>query len=128
MHWFGLLAILAYLGLSYLSSDHNIGTFVSYQNIEILIIMSFFFTLGILFSNSERIVKVISNTRNVILKGAISAYSMLSGAKIKKQDSLFCSRCLRGVHKIEFAELQHVEETEIPLCPFCGYENWISVT
>jgi hypothetical protein len=128
MHWFGLLAILAYLGLSYLSSDQNIGTFMSYQNIEILIIISFFFALGILFSNSERIVKVVSNTRIAILKGAISAYSMLSGAKIKKEDSLFCSRCLRGVHKIEFAELQHVEDTETPLCPFCGYVNWVSVS
>ena len=90
--------------------------------------MSFFFALGILFSNSEKIVKVVSNTRAVIIKGAISAYSMLSGVKIKKEDSLFCSRCLRGVHKIEFAELQHVEDTETPLCPFCGYENWVSVT
>ncbi len=101
---------------------------MSYQNIEIMIIMSFFFTLGILFSNSEKVVKVVSNTRIAILKGAISAYSMLSGAKIKKEDSLFCSRCLRGVHKIEFAELQFVEDTEITLCPYCGYENWVTVS
>ena len=90
--------------------------------------MSFFFVLGISVSNSEKVVKAVSNTRTVILKGAINAYSMLSGAKIKKEDSLFCSRCLRGVHKVEFAELQHVEDRETPLCPYCGYENWVVIS
>jgi hypothetical protein len=100
----------------------------SYQNLELLIIVCFFFILGILFSNSTQVVKAVSTTRTVILKGVLSAYSMLTGAKIKKEESLFCSRCLRGVHQIEFAELQHVENTDNPLCPFCGYENWIAVT
>ncbi|MHA2175096.1 MAG: zinc ribbon domain-containing protein [Candidatus Hodarchaeales archaeon] len=118
LHWIGLLAILVYLWLTGLSS---------YQNIELLIIVSFFFVLGILFSNSEQVMKAVSDTRNIILKGAISAYSMLTGAKIKKEESVFCSRCLRGVHQVEFAELQHVEDTDNPLCPFCGYENWVTV-
>ncbi|MHA2110319.1 MAG: zinc ribbon domain-containing protein [Candidatus Hodarchaeales archaeon] len=122
IHWFGLLAIIGYiLNSGYLDSDF-------YRNTELLIIIIFFFVLGLVTSRSEQVVRVINNTRKIILKGAISAYSMLSGAKIKRHDSLFCSRCLRGVHKIEFAELQHVEDTETPLCPFCGYENWVSVT
>ena len=119
VHWFGLLAIFAYLGLTGLSS---------YQNIGILIIVSFFFVLGILFSNSEKVVKAISNTRTTILMGAISAYSMLTGAKIKKEESIFCSRCLRGVHRIEFAELQEVEDTNNPLCPFCGFGSWVTTS
>ena len=119
IHWVGLLAILAYLGLTGLSS---------YQNIELLIIMSFFFFLGLVTSRSERVVGAINNARTIILKGAISAYSMLTGAKIKKEESVFCSRCLRGVHRIEFAELQHADETENPLCPFCGFENWVTVS
>ena len=66
-------------------------------------------------------------TRKFLLKGVINAYSMLSGTKIKTEEAKFCSRCLRSVHKIEYEELRHVEQKQIPECPYCGYENWISV-
>ena len=117
-HWIGLLAILVYLWLT---------GFSTYQNIELLIIMSFFFILGVLYSNSERINKVVSGTRITILKGVISAYSMLTGTRIKTEEAIFCSRCLRGVHEIEYEELKHVEQKQIPECPYCGHENWVTV-
>ena len=118
-HWLGLLAVFAHLWFT--------GVF-SYQNLELLIIMSYFFVLGILFLKSKQVAKAVSNTRAIILKGAISAYSMLTGVKIKKEESLFCSRCLRGVHQIEFTELQSIENTNNPPCPYCGYQNWIAIT
>ncbi len=117
-HWIGLLAILVYLWLT---------GFSTYQNIELLIIMSFFFILGILYSNSERMNKVVSSTRVTILKGVISAHSMLTGTRIKTEEAIFCSRCLRGVHEIEYEELKHVEQKQVPECPYCGHENWVTV-
>jgi hypothetical protein len=119
-HWFGLLAIIAFLCLTGFSTDNH------YRNIELIIIMSFFFVLGILTTRSERFIRTINTTRTTVLKGAISAYSMLTGVKIKKEESIFCSRCLRGVHKIEFEELKEVEDTDQPLCPYCNHKNWVS--
>ncbi|MHA2108836.1 MAG: hypothetical protein ACW99R_14130 [Candidatus Hodarchaeales archaeon] len=119
VHWIGLLAILPYLWFT---------NYSTYQNIELLIIMGFFFSLGVLFTYSEKSVKAISTTRDFVVKGIISAYSMLSGSRIKPEEAIFCSRCLRGVHEIEYEELKHVEQKQIPECPYCGYENWISVS
>jgi len=122
IHWFGLLAIFGYiLNSRFLPSEF-------YRNTKLIIIILFFFFLGILTSRSEKVVGVINSSRTIILKGAISAYSMLTGTRIKKEESIFCSRCLRGVHKIEFVELQHVQDRENPLCPYCGHENWVTVT
>jgi hypothetical protein len=119
LHWVGLVC-----GLLYFTS----GQLQSALSIEFLLIIGFFFCLGILFTHSERISNTVNNSRVVLLKGTISAYSMLTGVKIKKEESIFCSRCLRGVHQVEFAELQHVEQTDTPPCPYCNYQNWITVT
>lgn len=117
VHWIGLLSILIYVFVFNLSADQL------YINIELLFIILFFFFLGVIFLHTERATKIIGNTRNYILKGVISSYSMLSGAKIKVNESIFCSRCLRGVAVTEFAEMKVAKESSIPLCPFCGFEN-----
>ncbi|MHA1976488.1 MAG: zinc ribbon domain-containing protein [Candidatus Hodarchaeales archaeon] len=122
IHWIGLFAAFGYIILVGVSSTNN------FINLELLIVMGFFFSLGVLFSQSERSSKVLITTRNFVLKGVISAYSMLSGTRIKTEEATFCSRCLRGVHKIEYEELRHVEQKQIPECPYCGHENWISVS
>jgi len=121
VHWIGLLSILIYVFVFNLSADQL------YINIELLFIILFFFFLGVIFLHTERATKIIGNTRNYILKGVISSYSMLSGAKIKVNESIFCSRCLRGVAVTEFAEMKVAKESSIPLCPFCGFENWVTV-
>ncbi len=104
----------------------------TYIEILVLIIIniavfSFLWLLNSFFLHSERATEIIGNTRNYILKGVISSYSMLSGAKIKVNESIFCSRCLRGVAVTEFAEMKVAKESSIPLCPFCGFENWVTV-
>jgi len=121
VHWIGLLSILIYVFVFNLSIDQL------YINIELLLIILFFFFLGVIFLHSERAAEIIGSTRNSILKGVISSYSMLSGAKIKVNESIFCSRCLRGVAVIEFAEMKIAKESSIPLCPFCGFENWVTI-
>ena len=120
VHWIGLLSILIYVFVFNLSIDQL------YINIELVLIILFFFFLGVIFLHSEHATEIIGNTRNRLLKGVISSYSMLSGAKIKVNESIFCSRCLRGVAVTEFAEMKIAKESSIPLCPFCGFENWVT--
>jgi hypothetical protein len=121
IHWIGLLSILGYIfGLNFTTDQFFINT-------ELLIIILFFFFLGVIYFHSDRATKVIGGTRDFVLRGVINTYSMLSGAKIKVNESIFCSRCLRGVQKIEFEELKVVKESLTPPCPFCGFENWVAI-
>ncbi len=121
IHWIGLFSILFYVfGLNFTSDQFYINT-------ELLIVILFFFFLGVIYYHSDRVTEVIGGTRDFILRGVINTYSMLSGAKIKVDESIFCSRCLRGVEKIEFEELKIVKKSLTPPCPFCGFENWVTI-
>ncbi len=119
LHFLGLFAAFGYIYLMEIDQSNN------FINIELLIIMGFFFSLGVLVTQTEKASQVLHKSQSSMLRGVISAYSMLSGTKIRIHESKFCSRCLRGVHEIEFEELRQVEQKDIPDCPYCGHRNWI---
>jgi len=51
---------------------------------------------------------------------------MLSGARMDFNQSIFCSRCLRGVEKSEFKSLITMKGSVNPPCPFCSSTSWIA--
>lgn len=120
LHWLGIASFIIYLSYCNL--------LLSNCNIELLLMTGFFFTLGIILPQKGRINKVINNSRKFVLKQTISLYSMLSGNKINPSEAIFCSRCLRGIKRDEFASLCEVKNTYSPECPFCQNIDWMNVT
>lgn len=118
IHWVGLIGLILLLFIS----DYNF-----YINIELLIIIGFFFSLGILYPNQDRVVNMVNRTSTFVLKQVVSTYSMLSGSKLRATDAVYCSRCLRGIERNEFESLVEIRGTENPPCPFCAYSHWISI-
>ncbi|UCE14359.1 MAG: hypothetical protein JSV04_04075 [Candidatus Heimdallarchaeota archaeon] len=124
-HWIGLIAVIIYL---IIAPDLPIpSTDPLVIKAEIIIIILFFFFLGVLYPQRDRVVRITQSARKTVLTGVISAYSMLSGTKIKAEEALFCSRCLRGVEIREFESLMEIKETVNPPCPFCGFDNWTGI-
>ena len=122
LHWFGLIAVIIYLitvDVPISNADPLILKAV------LLLIVSFFFCLGVLYPQRDRIVVIAKNMSDTVLTGVISAYSMLSGAKIETDQSVFCSRCLRGIENREFKSLVIIKGMIDPPCPFCGFKSWI---
>ncbi|UCG01427.1 MAG: hypothetical protein JSW11_17630 [Candidatus Heimdallarchaeota archaeon] len=122
LHWLGLMAIILYLIIIDIPVP-NVDPLI--LKAELLIIIFFFFCLGVLYPQRVRVVHIAKNMRNTVLTGVISAYSMLSGTKIITDQSVFCSRCLRGVEIREFESLMVIKGMIDPPCPFCGYKSWI---
>ncbi|MFX0206559.1 MAG: hypothetical protein ACFFDT_11290, partial [Candidatus Hodarchaeota archaeon] len=122
LHWFGLIAVIIYLIIVDIPIS-NVDPLI--LKAELLLIVSFFFCLGVLYPQRDRIVVIAKNMSETVLTGVISAYSMLSGAKIKIEQSVFCSRCLRGVESREFKSLVIIKGMIDPPCPFCGFKSWI---
>ncbi|MFX0183105.1 MAG: hypothetical protein ACFE95_08505 [Candidatus Hodarchaeota archaeon] len=118
IHWVGIIGLIFFVFIS----NYNF-----YLNIELLIIISFFFSLGILYPNQDRVVNMVNRTSTFVLKQVISTYSMLSGSKLRATDAVFCSRCLRGIERNEFESLVEIRGIENPPCPFCAYTHWISI-
>jgi hypothetical protein len=118
IHWVGLIGLILLLFIS----DYNF-----YINIELLIIIGFFFSLGILYPNQDRVVNIVNRTSTFVLKQVVSTYSMLTGSKLRATDAVYCSRCLRGIERNEFESLVEIRGTENPPCPFCAYSHWISI-
>ncbi|MFX1507596.1 MAG: hypothetical protein ACFFDC_16040, partial [Promethearchaeota archaeon] len=122
LHWFGLIAVILYLliiDIPVLNTDPLL------LKAELFVIICFFFCLGVLYPQRDRIVVMAKNMSDTVLTGVISAYSMLSGAKIKTDQSVFCSRCLRGIERREFKSLVIIKGMIDPPCPFCGAKSWI---
>ncbi|MFX1283627.1 MAG: hypothetical protein ACFFB5_08230 [Promethearchaeota archaeon] len=124
LHWIGLIAVIAIIALIDLPIPDVDPVLIK---LEILIIIAFFFFLGVIYPYKERIAKITTNTRNFVLQKTISAYSMLSGTKIKHNEAIFCSRCLRGVEKREFESLMEIKGMVDPPCPFCGFNSWVGI-
>ncbi len=122
LHWFGLIAVILYLIMIDIPIP-NADPLV--LKAELMIIIVFFFCLGVLYPQRDRVVIIAKTMRNTVLSGLISAYSMLSGTKIKADQSVFCSRCLRGVERREFVSLMEIKGMIDPPCPFCGFNSWI---
>jgi len=123
LHWIGLFAVFIYL---IMVPDLPIpNTDPIFIKVEMVIIICFFFSLGVLYPQRDRVIHIAGSMRTTLLAGVISAYSMLSGTQIKAKESVFCSRCLRGVEKREFKSLKKIKETMNPPCPFCGFNSWI---
>ncbi|GAH13851.1 unnamed protein product, partial [marine sediment metagenome] len=91
----------------------------------LVFIVFFFFLLGFIYPYQHRVIKILGNARNTVFKGIISTYSMLSGSKLKYNQAVYCSRCLRGVEYYEFESLKEIKNTPNPPCPFCSFTNWI---
>ena len=121
LHWIGLIAVIAFV---IISPDLPTPDVIK---LEILIIIGFFFFLGVIYPYRERITRIATNTSNFVLQKTISAYSMLSGSKLKPAEATFCSRCLRGVENREFESLKEIKGTMNPPCPFCGFNSWVGI-
>jgi hypothetical protein len=115
-HWVGLIGIIILLFFS------EYGLFI---NLELLIIVAFFFSFGVIFPYQERVANLVSRSSNLVLKQVVSAYSMLSGSKLQVTEAIYCSRCLRGIERIEFKSLREIKGKLNPPCPFCGFNSWI---
>ncbi|MHA2246577.1 MAG: hypothetical protein ACXADY_16665 [Candidatus Hodarchaeales archaeon] len=125
LHWFGLIVVIIYLimvDIPVPNADQEIII-----KAELIVIISFFFCLGVLYPQRDRVVIIAKNIRSTVLSGVISAYSMLSGTKLKADDAIFCSRCLRGVENREFESLKEIKGTMNPPCPFCGFNSWVTI-
>ncbi|MFW9903848.1 MAG: hypothetical protein ACFFFH_05910 [Candidatus Thorarchaeota archaeon] len=122
LHWLGLIAVIFYLimvDIPVPTADPLI------LKVELSVIIGFFFCLGVLYPQRDRVVQITKSMRKTVLTGVISMYSMLSGTKIQADQSVFCSRCLRGVNTREFQSLVEIKGMIDPPCPFCGFNNWI---
>ena len=122
LHWLGLIAVILFIimvDIPIPTSDPLVF------KVELLIIISFFFCLGVLYPQRDRVLLITKRIQHTVLAGVISAYSMLSGTKINVDQSVFCSRCLRGVATREFQSLMEIKGMLDPPCPFCGCNNWI---
>ncbi|UCG90236.1 MAG: zinc ribbon domain-containing protein [Candidatus Heimdallarchaeota archaeon] len=122
LHWIGLIAVIIYFIMVDLPIPNVDPILVK---VELIIIIGFFFCLGVLYPQRDRVVQIAKSMRNTVLSGVISGYSMLSGAKIKAEEAAFCSRCLRGVDIREFESLIEIKGMVNPPCPFCGFNNWV---
>ncbi|MFX0013090.1 MAG: hypothetical protein ACFFB2_04615 [Promethearchaeota archaeon] len=121
-HWLGLIAVIVYVILTDIPIP-NIDPFLI--KAELLIVIGFFFCLGILYPQKDRFALIAKGMRSSVLSRVISAYSMLSGTKIEMDKAIFCSRCLRGVEVREFESLMEIKGMIDPPCPFCGFNSWI---
>ncbi len=122
LHWIGLITVIIYFILVDLPIPNADPILIK---VELIIIIGFFFCLGVLYPQRDRFVLIAKSMRNSVLSGVISTYSMLSGTKIKADQSVFCSRCLRGVDIREFESLMEIKGMVNPSCPFCGFNNWV---
>ncbi|MFX1515269.1 MAG: hypothetical protein ACFFC6_03105 [Promethearchaeota archaeon] len=123
LHWIGLIAVIAFVLITPGLPDPAPFPI----RLEMLIIIGFFFLLGVIYPYRERVAKIITSTRSFVLQKTISAYSMLSGSKLKPTEATFCSRCLRGIENREFESLKEIKRTVNPPCPFCGLNSWVRI-
>ncbi|MFX0012510.1 MAG: hypothetical protein ACFE9R_19510 [Candidatus Hermodarchaeota archaeon] len=117
LHWIGIIAIFFYIG----SSSSRLE---GYFSLDLLLIMVFFLSLGLIFSNQERATTILRKARTKVVRRVVSTYSMLSGSPLELDNSIFCSRCLRGIQTSEFESLILMKGNMDPACPFCGYQSW----
>ncbi|MFX0172642.1 MAG: hypothetical protein ACFE9L_12045 [Candidatus Hodarchaeota archaeon] len=115
-YWVGIIGILIYLFFS------EYGLFI---NLELLIIVGFFFSFGIIYPYQDRVANLVNRSSNFVLKQVVSAYSMLSGSKLRVTDAIYCSRCLRGIERNEFQSLIEIKGKLNPPYPFCGFSSWV---
>ncbi|MFX0122727.1 MAG: zinc ribbon domain-containing protein [Candidatus Hodarchaeota archaeon] len=123
LHWLGLISAILYLIIVVEIPFLNINPMIF--KTELMVIVGFFFVLGVLYPQRDHVVLIAKRMRTSVLTGMVSAYSMLSGTRIKADESVFCSRCLRGVETREFKSLVEIKGMINPPCPFCGFDSWI---